>query len=63
MPEVPTLVRLHALDASRRSFDGLAAELADRFEVLALDLHGDFTAVAGPNGATPTNALAIVGNS
>ena len=40
MPEVPTLVCLHALGASRHSFDAVAAELGDTFDVLALDLPG-----------------------
>jgi pimeloyl-ACP methyl ester carboxylesterase len=40
MPEVPTLVCLHALGSSRRSFDAVTAALADRFDVLALDLPG-----------------------
>ena len=53
MPEVPTLVCLHALGASRRSFDALTAELGAAYEVLALDLPGF--------GSEPAGAGATVG--
>jgi pimeloyl-ACP methyl ester carboxylesterase len=53
MSEVPTLVALHALGGSRRSFDAVAAELGARFEVLPLDLpgFGDASASAGTSVA------------
>ena len=43
------MVCLHALGASRRSFDAVTAELGDSFDVLALDLpgFGDEPATAG----------------
>ncbi|WP_440710192.1 alpha/beta fold hydrolase [Herbiconiux sp. YIM B11900] len=40
VPPVPTLVYLHALGSSRRAIDGVAAQLGDRFDILAIDLPG-----------------------
>ncbi|RIY02520.1 alpha/beta fold hydrolase [Aureimonas flava] len=48
-PERPALVFLHALGSSRRAFDDVAGRLADRFEVIGVDLpgFGDASPAAG----------------
>ncbi|WP_061933476.1 alpha/beta hydrolase [Aureimonas sp. AU22] len=40
VPDRPALVFLHALGSSRHAIDGVATLLADRFDVLGLDLPG-----------------------